>query len=165
MKKLWISFLLICSVAAFGQTKGTAKVYGYVQSVLPGVPKGGIEVSGEESTGPGAGKNYFIYITSASRIYPSELWIDGVAYMPKTSSVSKTPVKRELNNGQSKVLVPSTTRKVWMLTPAPPQDNKQKAGSKKLAANNEVVVVYKQNGKFYYNALKKLEQLDDAAMQ
>jgi hypothetical protein len=52
-----------------------------------------------------------------------------------------------------------------LLTPATYTETKNAGDVSTIARSNELVVLYKQNGKFYYNKLGKLETLPAAAMQ
>lgn len=165
-----IIFLSICllSIYSFSQTKGTAKIYGYKQSVVSGMRKNVINENGQElNNAPKAKYNYWFYIVSPSIVYPSELWINGQAYSAKTEIVFETPVEKQggIADSSKLVLVPKTTQRVLMLTPAPAIEKKQSEKGKSLASNNELVVVYKQAGKFHYNTIKKLTQLETVAMQ
>ena len=168
MNKYFLFLLLI----AFGfkssaQTEGSAKLYGYVQEVLPGANNSVIVEGGEQVTEPKkAGKNYMIYIESTSRVYPVEIWIKGEPYSASMDVISSTPVVfGSENTGNRKVLVPKTTKKLLMLTPSPYIETKNTGDVSAIASSNELVVLYKQNGKFYYNKLEKLETLQAAAMQ
>lgn len=168
MKYVSISlFICLFSLTVCAQTKGTVKLYGYKQSVSTGMVNKVISEGGQEV--PTAQKpryNYMFYVVSTGRVYPSEMWIKGEAYSVRAEVISKTPVMHQGNPSSTNItLVPKTTQKVLMLTPAPAIAYKQHAIGKKLAATNEFVLVYKQNGKFFYNTISKLKQLDTAAMQ
>jgi hypothetical protein len=54
---------------------------------------------------------------------------------------------------------------VIQLIPVPAIDGKSNAKAASMANDNEVIVVYKLNGKFYYNKLEKLSELPSAARQ
>ncbi len=169
MKAILFSLLSICLTTSLcAQTKGSLQLYGYKQSVSGGKAPDIIEGSSVR-TGTGAGKNYFIYAVSAYRIYPSEIWIEGIRYGVQVKSITKTPVEYsdEANIGSSKkVLVPATTKKVIQLIPVTAVAIKSVGTkAKSLSATNELVVVYKQNGKFYYTAMKSLGKMESAAMQ
>jgi len=162
--------LLFFTLAGAAQLKGTATLYGYRQEVLPGAAKGGIEMSGAEEKSPAkSGTNYFIYLVSDSRVYPSEIWVDGAPYSARVELVKTTPVTNAPSPavaGEAPVvLVPKTDRQVVRLTPAPVIQEKQSARVKSLAGSNAIVVVYKQGGKFFYATLKELKPLQAAAMQ
>jgi hypothetical protein len=168
MKYISLFSLLLFAVCmnGFAQTKGNAKLYGYVQSVSGGA-------SPERSEGPtvatNSGTNYYIYLTSqsSSRIYPSELWINGERYGVQMKTIAETPVLFEsadpaLNN---KTLVPKTKQKVIQLVPITANGVKKSAKGEALSKTNGVVAVYKLNGKFYYATLKELSRLENAALQ
>ena len=165
------TFLLFCFLliilSASAQTRGTAKLYGYVQSVMPGANLGVINEAGEEvpEKNP-ARKNYRIYAVSSSRIYPVEMWINGEPYSVKMDIISTTPVVHGSETmGNRTELVPATSQKVILLSPAPYTETKNIGDVRSIASSNELVLVYRQNGKFYYSALNELTQLEAAAMQ
>jgi hypothetical protein len=80
--------------------------------------------------------------------------------------ISLTPVVfGSDSSGNRKVLVPKTSKKVLLLTPYTYTETKNAGDVSSIASSNELVVLYKQNGKFYYNKLEKLEFLQAAAMQ
>ena len=167
--KTIILLILILSFNSkcLGQTEGSAKLYGYVQPVLPGANNSVIAEGGEQVTEPKkTGKNYRIYIESSSRVYPVEIWINGEPYSARMDVISSTPVEfGSEGTGNRKVLVPKTSKKVLLLTPATYTETKNTGDVRSVASLNELVVLYKQNGKFYYNKLEKLEILEAAAMQ
>jgi hypothetical protein len=166
MKKTFLLILAAAVAAAsYGQTKGTARLYAYRQPVAPGTPGGTVDMEGNEvGTGQSARQNNWIYITSTTRIYPSELWINGQPYAVRIQRIAKTPVPNPSPEAQ-KPLVPKTSQLVWLLTPVPAVEGKQQPRSRGLAAANEVVVVYKSGGKFHYAAAKTFTDLSAAAMQ
>ena len=165
---LFLLAFIFLSFASYSQTKGAINLYGFKQSVSGGRAPDIAEGANTRTSG-GAGKNYFIYATSSSRIYPVEMWVEGVQYGVTITSITKTPVEYsdETNIGSKKtVLVPKTSKKLIHLIPVPVMGNKSTGTkAKSLSSANELVVVYKQNGKFYYNALKTLSALESAAMQ
>ena len=169
MKKvLFLAAVVFLNSVAYSQTKGVISLYGFKQSVSGGKAPDVIEGSSVRTNGPG-GKNYYIYATSPSRIYPSEIWIEGIQYGVSIRSIAKTPVEYsdEANIGSQKtVLVPKTSEKLIQIIPVP-ITGKKSTGTKvnSLSASNELVVVYKQHGKFYYTALKSLSRLESAVMQ
>jgi hypothetical protein len=168
MYKIFLLILMIFTLQVTNaQTKGKSVLYGYKQNVLPGVNRGVIGEYGEEVDSKGqGGRNYFIYISSASRIYPAEMWIKGEPYSISMEIVRSTPVTRIGQPGQESIeLVPRTDRQVLKLVPTTYREMKNFGDVRSLAAKNELVVVYKQNGKFFYNSLVQLADLDDAAMQ
>lgn len=153
------------------QTKGNAVLYGYKQAVLPGAnPRVISEETGEvENVMKKANYNYFFYMSSTARLYPSEIWIDGEGHSVKVETVKKTPVEIINSNTplspKKTTLVPKTTRRVIQLTPTPQISGKKMLKVKNLSRTHELVVVYKMNGKFYYQTMKKLIVLEAAAMQ
>ena len=168
MKKILFLLLIIAvSVTSRSQTEGSAKLYGYIQDVLPGANNTVIVEGGGQVNEPAKPKkNYRIYLESTSRVYPVEIWINGQPYSARMDVISSTPVVfGSETTGNKKELVPKTSRKVILLTPAPYIASKNTGDVESIASTNELVVLYKQNGKFYYNKLEKLEQLEAAAMQ
>jgi hypothetical protein len=171
MKKIISLALLIFAInfIAQAQTKGNAKIYGYVQSVSGGASPNRSEPP-ELQNNKGAGNNYYIYLAlgTASRIYPSEIWIKGDLYGVQTKPIKKTPVVMESEvfaPTEERILVPKTTQKVTQLIPVASNGEKTSAKRESLAKSNDVVVVYKLAGKFYYATLKSLTSLQNAAMQ
>lgn len=162
-------FILLFSFYAcnsMSQTKGSATIYAYEQSVLPGAQRGIIEEGGSEVvTDSRTGKNYFIYIASSSRIYPAEMWINGIPYSISMEIISRTPVINTNQLGDTVELVPSTNLKVLKLTPVPYTESKNYGNISEQTKNNALVIVYKQNGRFYFNSKKQFENLEAAAMQ
>lgn len=157
---------MVINCLAFAQTKGTAKLYGYVQEVSGGKRP---ELSGNAETNGGPGKNYRLYAVSATRIYPTAIWVEGVKYGVTPKIITETPVVYvdENNIGSPKqTLVPSTKQKVvqLILNSTPQQKGNTQSGST-LAKGNDVVLVYRLGAKDYYSSLKKLSPLEAAALQ
>jgi hypothetical protein len=163
----FLTLIIFSAQLVNAQAKGKSVLYGYKQDVMPGVNRGVINESGEEvQSGGQVGRNYFIYISSTSRIYPAEMWINGEPYSISMEIIRSTPVTRIGQPGQESIeLVPRTDRQVLKLVPRPYRETKSFGNVRTLASNNELVVVYKQNGKFFYNSLINLAELEDAAMQ
>lgn len=167
--RIFLFLLAAISVCAScsAQSKGTIKLYGFEQSVAggkaPDINEKGLRVS------KGGGKNYFLYAVSSSRIYPTEIWLEGTRYGATIKTIEQTPVEYgdEMNIGSpKKVLVPKTSQKVVQLIPNASTENKASGRkAKSLAQKNGLVVVYKQNGRFYYQVLAHLTSLTGAAMQ
>lgn len=161
---LLLSSILITSA----QEKGRAKLFGYYQPVSAGKapeinPETGLRTSG------GQGKNYFLYAVSSSRIYPVEIWIEGARLGVTIKTITTTPVLHgdDANIGSPKQeLVPQTSQRVTqlILTPAAAEKNLGDR-ARLLAQTNEVVLVYKQDGRFQYSILPKLTRLNSAAAQ
>jgi hypothetical protein len=164
---LFLLLVIGISCSSFSQSKGTIKLYGFQQSVsggkAPEPNEHGLRVS------KGAGKNYFLYAVSPSRIYPTEIWVEGTRFGVTIKTIEQTPVEYgdEMNIGSpKKVLIPKTNQKVVQLIPSTTIESKvSSTKAKSLAANNALVVVYKQNGKFYYQTLSRLSSIEGAAMQ
>lgn len=165
-----IFFLLITvltGISCSAQSKGNIKLYGFEQAVAggkaPDINEKGLRVS------KGGGKNYFLYAQSASRIYPTEIWVEGTRYGVTIKTIEKTPVEYgdDMNVGSpKKVLIPKTSQKLVQLIPNSSTESKTSGTkAKTLAQTNELVVVYKQGSKFYYQVLPRLSRLDGAAMQ
>ena len=163
-------FLLTGVFSFFGclaQTEGPAVLYGYVQTVSPGAPPRNID-EGMADAKIHTGKNYFIYIEADTRVYPAAMWIEGVAYSPRMRTIASTPITQNNANVPAAapvVLVPQTNRRVLQLILAPAIESKNSGKAASMAKDHELVVLYKMNGKFYYNTLTKLEKLPAAARQ
>jgi hypothetical protein len=150
-------FIGLCTYAQNGVT-----VYGYSQDILPG----NVPVStGEKKTNKAVvHTDYFIYISGPAKktLHPIEMWINGEPFSIKTETTGSTPVQINVGN-RNTTLVPKTKNKVQRLTPWPYMPGKSFAKAKEKAASNELVVVYKLNGKFYSAVLKKITRLEPQA--
>jgi hypothetical protein len=161
-------FLLIAilfSSFALAQTEGASKIYGYKQKVMPGMVR--VDINGREVPRKPQ-YNYFIYLASASKVTPVEIWINGEGYTPITNDVSKTPVEYTnptSGGNKAKTLVAKTTRKVLQLSPSLNKIQKPTTKGKILSAKNELVIIYKSGNKLYYKTLSKFNELDSVAMQ
>lgn len=161
------NFLLVAaifSVSSFAQTEGASKIYGYKQRVMPGVVR--VDQNGREIPRQPQ-YNYFIYLASASKVTPVEIWLNGEVYSPIINEVSKTPVEynHPTSGGNTKILVPKTTRMVLQLSPSLNKIQKASTKGKTLAGKNELVIIYKSSGKQYYKTVSKLSELEHLAMQ
>jgi hypothetical protein len=169
MKKLITFFIFSLAVTmSYAQSRGKIKLYGFIQNVSRGkAPE--LSEGGGTQTSAGMGRNYRLYAVSPSRIYPVALWLNGVEYGVSVNTIKQTPVTYEDagNIGApGKTLVPKTSGMVIQLVPVAASTNKSIGrNAKSLAQSNEMVLVYKQNGKFYYSILKQLSSLDPAPMQ
>jgi hypothetical protein len=164
MKQFYFLLVAVCiSVFSLAQTEGASKIYGYKQKIIPGtirVDENGRQVQRKPQY------NYFIYLASASKVTPVEIWINGEAYTPIVNNVSTTPVEyNHPNGGKPKILVPKTSRTVLQLSPSLNKIQEPSQKGKKLSKKNELVIIYKGSGKLYYKTVSKLEQLDNLAMQ
>ena len=164
MRILILLLSLLAVISCSAQT-GKAKLYAFSQPVIPGVNPGGTTVSGEPETTTGnAGVNYFIYMSSSQRVYPSEIWIKGEPYSVRLTRVNQTPVVRDGIGGPI-TLVPKTSNSVWLLTPAPPIESKLSQKGRSLSANNDVVVVYRENGRFVHSVVKQMKEIEAIPLQ
>lgn len=165
--KILLFFISTClGCASVAQTKGNIKLYGYVQPVSQGRAPDYNE-AGKQRAGV-TGKNYFLYAASDARIYPVELWIEGEKYSSGLKTVtSPVEYQDEMNIGSpKKILVPLMSKRVIHLIPGPAIEDKNVGErAEKLAKTNELVLVYKLGGKFYYNTLESLTAMDAAAAQ
>lgn len=166
-----LTISLIGSISLFAQTNKNVVLYGYSQASVSGAPpKTVIDESGKENTVAGrSSDNYFLYLAgpTATRIYPVEIWLKGERYAAKYAPIVKTPVVQEGGNipGEKVTLVPKTARRVLKLTTTKAIGNKALAIAKNKAQSNDLVVVYKMNGKLYYAAQKRLKELEAAMRQ
>jgi hypothetical protein len=168
MKKIiTLGLAVLLAAALHAQTKGTIKIYGYKQPVSGGMVQRTISEDGASHEVPVKPRfNYRIYTASASVITPTEVWIRGEAFSASQSPVETPVVYNSPNNPvtPATTLVPKTTKKVLQISPAPLKD-KGTTKARTLAKTNELVLVYKANGRMYYQALKKLEMLEPAFLQ
>jgi hypothetical protein len=155
------------------QTRTDVKLYAYARPVTGGVPP---KISSQENnlqvqTSPKAKYNYLIYLEgpTKTRIYPVEMWLFGERKGVRFSIVNKTPVEIKTGDipeySKTITLVPKTSKRVYQLDLATPMPEKQMAAAKAKAITNEVVVVYKYAGKFYYAFLKKIKVLEPVVLQ
>jgi hypothetical protein len=165
MKCFYFLLFLIClCTVSVAQSEGASKIYGYKQKVQPGtvrVDDNGREVQRKSQY------NYFIYLASTSKVTPVEIWLNGQPYAPIVNKVS-SPVEYTnptFGDNKLKLLVPKTSRNVLQLSPSLNKIQKPSAKGKTLSTKNELAIIYKGNGKLYYKALSKLNELDALAMQ
>jgi hypothetical protein len=165
MKQLYVVLLALTSaLVSSAQTEGASRLYGYVQKQTPGT----IRVDDNGNERPRQPQyNYFIYLASASKVHPTEIWINGE---PHSLTVTQTPSPVQYtnpNSGQTKpqTLVPKTDRKVLQLTPSAAGIEHHFAKTVTLASKNQVVVLYRVNDKWYYKTLSKLKELSPVMMQ
>lgn len=172
MKYTIAFFIAILGLSNLANAQKSIRLYGYEQAVTKGMAGRERDENGKIITkAPAQLYNYFMYITSTNknRIYPAELWIKGQKLGVKAEAVNTTPVTMLQDDGTTNaakiVLVPKTTAKVFHLTGTTTPSPKEFGKAKKLAEANELVVVYKLNGKFQYATLKKFAALSSAALQ
>jgi len=155
--------LFFCT-ASIAQTEGASKLYGYRQKVMPGTIR--VDDNGKEAPRKSQ-YNYFIYLASTTKVTPVELWINGEVYSVTVIEVS-TPVEYNhpsSSNNNPKILVSKTNRHVLQLSPSLNKIQKPNPKGKSLSAKNEMVIIYKGGGKWYYKAVSKLGELEPLAMQ
>jgi hypothetical protein len=164
MKAIYFSAVaLFLSITGMAQVEGASKLYGYKQEVMPGTIR--VDENGNQVR-PKPRYNYFIYLSSSTKVIPTEVWIDGKAYSVNASPVAKTPVeyKNPTSTEKAKILVPKTTRFVLQLLPVAELSQASSKG-KTLSEKNQLVVIYKGGQKNYYKALAKFTMLEMLAMQ
>ncbi|MGE5519476.1 MAG: hypothetical protein ACM3VS_06055 [Candidatus Dadabacteria bacterium] len=168
MKYFLLLSLLAFSVAINAQTRGSARIYAYKQGSSRGAAPRTNEQGEVTRTNKEANYNYYLYLVSRSRVYPSELWLNGQHYNVTYKKVV-SPVVRENTNlpitTKKEILVPKTSSMVLQLTPVTTIEGKASVKVSEKLKKNELVVLYKQNGKFYYSSLDKLSILDSNALQ
>jgi len=175
MTKTVLFSILLFSLVSFTSDDNCpiTKVYAYFQPVLPGVsPKGPVEEGSTESKpAVNSGKsNYFIYILYKKKrsVSPTVLWIKGQGFEVRSDTISKKSVKL-YNTGKTIKLVPSTCKRVVMLTPgpvlnffAPPEPRLQA-----LLDKNELVIEYRgsEDGEICYFPVEKIKVLETVAAE
>ena len=153
-------FLFTNAFASFSQTG--VRVFGYVREVMPGIVPRGTRENGEAIEQVKPTPNYIVYLSFPSK-YPAvvaEMWINGQRFSTQTEWVAKTPVIVPNNTGKSTTLVGKTSNKVQQVVAIPFTQGKEFSLARKKAAVNELVVVYRQNGKYYSATLKKIIKLE-----
>ena len=161
MKQILIILSSIIAFTAAAQTKGKGNLYAYQQTVTPGMVRKTLDENGVETAAPvKQNHSYRIYLVTASRAFPLELWIKGQRFSARVKTIEQTPVEQVNTNVQistdKKVLVPKTSMKVIQLTPAPAVSKGANRKIESMGAANDLIVFYKQNGKFYYQAVPKM---------
>lgn len=174
-KILILTFILLTTTYLLQAQSASSKLYGFSQAVIPGAAaaKRVTDDAGNvvERRTEDIRMNYFIYLSTVAktRVYPIEVWIKGNAFSARPETVASTPVQVlgnvVMGRTQKTTLVPKTTQKVTRLIPIPLAANKSSQKAKALAAENELVVVYKQGGKTFYKTLKSITELSPQALQ
>jgi hypothetical protein len=163
---LFTLFSFAATVVIKAQSKGNIKVYAYRQSVLSGkTPEVILNEDGTTETRKTAAENYWIYTSSSSRIYPTEIWIKGKQYRIHTEPITRLPVTYTTQDGKEKILVPKSNNKILRIVPKEGTPEKKLNKGRTLAVDNEVVILYSLHGKYYYEAIKKFTSLPAQAMQ
>jgi len=154
--------MLICalSFSAFSQTG--VKIYGFYRDVLPGTVPKGTDENGKAIPKPDINVEYLVYISgpAGKKIIPVEVWIKGERHSATGSIESHSPVQTTGDLGKNITLVPKTSGTVQRIHPGKEADGKNFPNAKSKAAVNDLVIVYKMNGKFYSSALKKLKKIE-----
>jgi hypothetical protein len=164
-------FLLLTGLKA--QTRSDVKLYAYARPVAGGVPP---KISTQENnlqtySSAKAKYNYLIYLEGPAntRIYPVEMWLHGEKKGVRTTLVTTTPVEIKTgdipNYSKTITLVPKTSNRVYQLDLGIPVPGKEMAAARAKASTNELVVVYKYAGKFYYAVQKKIKLLEPVVLQ
>jgi hypothetical protein len=164
-------FLLLAGLKA--QTRTDVKLYAYARPVTGGVPP---KISTQENnllTYPAAKAkyNYLIYLEGpvTTRLYPVEMWLHGEKKGVRTLIVNTTPVEIKTGDipeySKTITLVPKTSNRVYQLDLGIPVPGKEMAAARTKASTNELVVVYKYAGKFYYAVEKKIKLLEPVVLQ
>jgi hypothetical protein len=157
-----LMFFLLMAVSAAGLAQPPVKLYGFRQSVAPGmVPKG--------TRGNGATFQHSIYFQhgNSEKISPVAAWINGKRFALAREVVPTPVVKNNKNeNGGETVIVPAWAGKTILLVPlhvlATPALT---ASAKKLVNQNELVLEYDWKGKTWYKASKKFKLLEPASAE
>ena len=166
-----LSAFISLSLSSFTQTSDV-RLYGFRQTVLSGThetnqtDEQGKEIKAEEKIY----NTTFIYFSYPPNeaLYPVEIWMNGSQYSVKTKPVT-TPVEMAYDNGTDNpdrvILIPYTTDTVVQLMLSDKLPSKTNGIKKSLAETNDLVIVYKKNGKLYSQTLKKIKGLRTIAMQ
>jgi hypothetical protein len=165
MKLLYLLVIALASaVFSSAQTEGASSLYGYFQKQTPGTVR--VDVNGNERPRQPQ-YNYFIYLASAGKVVPTEIWINGEPHSVTLTQTSSPVQYRHPNSGDTnpKTLVPKTSRKVLQLTPSAAVIEPHFSKTKSMASKNQVVVLYRANDRWYYKTLSKLKELSPAMMQ
>lgn len=175
--KYILSLLAFCFFLVFksnAQTRSDVKLYGYVRPVTGGAPP---RIMNKESNFLSYSStkekfSYMIYLEGPSklRIYPVEMYIKGQRTGVKAATVVQTPVEIKTGGNVAEysktvTLVPKTSKKVYHIDASSEMPSKGLNIAKVKAETNELVVVYKYGGKFYYAVQKKLIVLEPIVLQ
>ena len=173
IKSFLFSLFLLQWLAPNAQQSKQVQLYAYEQQVIPGAQKAKDidgDDNGNSANESGKKYNYFFYAVSASalRMYPVELWVKGKKYGVQFKTVSSPVTFTDGHipgNPKTSVLVPKTGNKVLQLIPTDVIAGKNYPTAERLATQNEIVFVFKQGGKFYYQTKPELLRLDAAVLQ
>jgi hypothetical protein len=164
-------FLFAFHCISYAQAS-VVKLYGFKQPVVKGVPstyetdEQGNKVEPKDKVYT----NVFIFLTYPPHVIitPVEFWMDGLLYSIKQEPV-QTPVEVIYENGlheaEKITLVPQTADTAIRIILSEKLPFKTPAVKKSSADTNELVIVYKMNGKLFTQSLKKIKGLRMAAMK
>ncbi|HJW18009.1 MAG TPA: hypothetical protein VJ499_12845 [Flavisolibacter sp.] len=164
---------VLFSAKLFAQSRSDVKLYAYARAVTGGVmPKISTQENGSQTMiKPKTKYSYLFYLEGPKklRIYPVELWVKGERLGVKSTAVNSTPVEISIGElpqyAKTTTLVPKTNNKVIKLDPAIAVNGKNFPKAKAKAETNEVVLVYKYGGKFYYAVQDKIKLIDPIVLQ
>ena len=172
-------FLILFAVAIlfsnqlFAQSRSDVKLYAYARPVTGGImPKISTQENGTQTmVKPKTKYSYLFYLEGPKKlkVYPVEIWIKGERHGVNPSAINATPV--EISTGElpqytkTTTLVPKTNNRVIKLDPAVAVNGKDFPKAKAKAASNEVVLVYKYGGKFYYAVQEKIKLIEPIVLQ
>jgi hypothetical protein len=166
-----IFILFLFSRFCFAQL-GEIKLYGFKQLVATGThsPYETDEQGKKLELKTDLYKNFFIFISYPPelKIDPLDVWMNGEAYSIKEETV-KTPVEITYDNGISSpetiALIPQTSDTVTRIILSDKLPSKTSAIKKSLGETNDLVIIYKLNGKLYSQTLKRIKALRNAILQ
>jgi hypothetical protein len=173
MKQQTFLFTLLL-LAAFGaQAQSNAiTIYGFKQLTSGGMQKrGDIDETGRLiKQEPAPALHYAIYLANSSgnNVYPVQLWIQGKAYAVKVKPFQNNlvvPANTDAPVAKLKTLLPETGGTIYRLMPAPLAVDKSNDRASALAAQNDVVVLYRWKGKLEYGVLKKFVDAEPVILQ
>jgi len=172
MKKSGIIILLIISsLGLYSQTKTSlVRGYAYERESTPGTIPKVIGEDGKESTRtiPRI-KSYqlFLEYKKGTSIYPTKVWINGVAYRVRTENISTTPVLFKTNtiadSYETDTLVNKTSNKVIQLFTN--GELKPVPKSKPKNATGNIIVEYSYKGKIYLYKFKEIMKIAPQILQ
>jgi hypothetical protein len=159
-RSILLMLIFTLSVSAFSQSG--VKIFGFYREVLPGTIPRGTDENGKAIPKPEVNIEYLIYISgpAKTRIYPVEVWINGERFSASGTLEDHSPVQTTGDLGKIITLVPKTSGTIQRIHTNKPIDGKNFPNAKAKAASNELVLVYKMNGKFYSSALSHLQKIE-----
>jgi hypothetical protein len=172
MKACLFSIFLLAFQNLSNAQPALVKLYGFRQPVIKGVPstyetdEKGNQVEARSKLQA----NVFIFLSYPPDmiIIPVEFWMNGSLYSIKQEAI-KTPVEIVYENGpyeaEKITLVPKTADSVIRIILSEKLPFKAPAVKKASADTNDLVIVYKMNGKLFSQSLKKVKGLRTAVMK